>query len=320
ETLRNAIWLLFLETEHLEREIFDDINMPFDCEFLVAKLQDGGGVVLNEVYRLGPTLPLNVCNLGNWSERAGSSWSTTSLYQRRNSLQGLVLKTGTMRVGLSQSSGQNVRGSSQEWNLDWTDRDGAETEVQAAAVGLVWDTNRALAVDFIEPIEQVSGLFKWLQDSSQLLPVRVIHLTTYLAAVVIATSYSVSLLSDIMTKVYKLPFRDFLEFLDDGSYQLGVLHQSAHLSYFNTSNNTMLQTIYQKHIAPYKATLPDSMQEGLELVCTQQRYAAMSYSRVLTSFKNLKCSVQKIPNAYISVIKSLAICKNSPYLGILKHT
>jgi hypothetical protein len=40
-----------------------------------------------------------------------------------------------------------------------------------------------------------------------------------------------------MTKDYKLPFNNFEEFLSDGTYQLGVLAKSAHVSYFKVKSS-----------------------------------------------------------------------------------
>jgi len=40
-----------------------------------------------------------------------------------------------------------------------------------------------------------------------------------------------------MTTKYNLPFNDFEEYLSDGTYQLGVLAGSAHLSYFKANTS-----------------------------------------------------------------------------------
>ena len=61
---------------------------------------------------------------------------------------------------------------------------------------------------------------------------RIFHLTTFITAVLIVTSYSASLVSYVMMTKYTLPFNNFEEFLSDGTYQLGVLAGSAHMSYF----------------------------------------------------------------------------------------
>jgi len=53
-----AIWLLFRDTNTSLEQFFTNINIPFDCQFLVARPQSGRVIVLTEVYRVSPTHPL----------------------------------------------------------------------------------------------------------------------------------------------------------------------------------------------------------------------------------------------------------------------
>jgi hypothetical protein len=100
--------LLFLETDYLLEHFFADIDVPFDCEMLVAQPGDNH-VVLTEVYRVSPSLQLQTCLLGNWTPGGTLSWRTQSLYQRRKTLQGLVLKTGTIEVCVALMSNAHVQ-------------------------------------------------------------------------------------------------------------------------------------------------------------------------------------------------------------------
>ena len=65
--------------------------------------------------------------------------------------------------------------------------------------------------------------------------IRVIHLTTYVTAVVIGVSYSASLISHIMTDAHILPFVDFRGFVADGSYEFGLLANSGYIPFFKVS-------------------------------------------------------------------------------------
>jgi hypothetical protein len=96
--LSHAIWLLFLDTNTSLEEFFTDINIPFDCEFLVAQPEDGDVVTLTEVYRVSPTLPLQTYRFGNWTPGGGLTWSSQGFYQRRNSLQGIGLHVAVSNV------------------------------------------------------------------------------------------------------------------------------------------------------------------------------------------------------------------------------
>jgi hypothetical protein len=53
-----AIWLLFLDTNTSLEQFFTNINIPFDCQFLVARPKSGRVIVLTEVYGVSPTHPL----------------------------------------------------------------------------------------------------------------------------------------------------------------------------------------------------------------------------------------------------------------------
>jgi hypothetical protein len=90
-------WLVFLEDDM--DDFFSDINIPLNCVLLVAR-SEGDRVVLTEVYRIAPALPLQTHTVAEWN-MGNVSWPRYSLYQRRSDLQGLVIKTGTIHVILN---------------------------------------------------------------------------------------------------------------------------------------------------------------------------------------------------------------------------
>ena len=87
-----AIWLLFLVTSTSLEQFFTDINIPFDFQFLVAQPQSDHVVVLTEVYRVSPTLPLQTYRFGNWTAGGGLTWPSQGFYRRRHNLQGHVIR------------------------------------------------------------------------------------------------------------------------------------------------------------------------------------------------------------------------------------
>ena len=93
-----AIWLLFLDTNTSLEQFFTDINIPFDCQFLVAQPQSDHVVVLTEVYRVSPTLPLQTYRFGNWTAGRGLTWPAEDLYRRRNNLQRHTIQTANLNV------------------------------------------------------------------------------------------------------------------------------------------------------------------------------------------------------------------------------
>jgi hypothetical protein len=95
--LSNTVWLAFSESGSLLEKFFTGINIPFDCEFLVAQKTDGC-ITLTEIYSISPALPLQTYRFGNWSPRVGVSWPSLRFYQRRNGLQNIVLRAGVLQA------------------------------------------------------------------------------------------------------------------------------------------------------------------------------------------------------------------------------
>jgi hypothetical protein len=93
-----AIWLLFLDTNTSLEQFFTDINIPFDCQFLVAQPQSDHVVLLTEVYRVSPTLPLQTYRFGNWTAGGGHTWPSQDFYTRRKNLNGLTTQATRLNV------------------------------------------------------------------------------------------------------------------------------------------------------------------------------------------------------------------------------
>jgi hypothetical protein len=94
--LAEAKWLLFL-TEGSVDSFFTDIDVPFNCEFLVAR-STAAGVSLYEVYRVAEGMRLNDVYFGRWSSMSGLVNIQSSIYKRRGDLQGTVITAVTVDV------------------------------------------------------------------------------------------------------------------------------------------------------------------------------------------------------------------------------
>ena len=93
-----AIWLLFMDTNTSLEQFFTNINIPFDCQFLVAQPQSDHVVLLTEVYRVSPTSPLQTYRFGNWTAGGGLTWPSQGLYTRRNNLHGHSIVVTHLKV------------------------------------------------------------------------------------------------------------------------------------------------------------------------------------------------------------------------------
>jgi hypothetical protein len=89
KTLSGARWLLFLNQNFSRIEdFFTNINIPFDCEFVVVHKEYGYQLTLAEVYRVSPSLPLQTRLLRNVDAP-----NNQNIYGRRDNLQGLVVRS-----------------------------------------------------------------------------------------------------------------------------------------------------------------------------------------------------------------------------------
>lgn len=98
--MSKAIWILFLDTKWLLDEFFNDVHIPFDCEFVVVQPAADEVAILTEIYRVGPSFPLQNYPFCTWSAGAGLVCTDMDFYQRRHSLQGLTLKTAFIKVSV----------------------------------------------------------------------------------------------------------------------------------------------------------------------------------------------------------------------------
>lgn len=87
-----------------------------------------------------------------------------------------------------------------------------------------------------------------------------------------------------------------------------------------TVQDPVLHQLYVKHIAPHTDTLPFTHLEGCRRVCSRQKYVYIHFLEFLEKKrKKLKCELTIVPGAFLTVTKSIALRRNSPYLGLFRH-
>ncbi|KAJ9585857.1 hypothetical protein L9F63_020499 [Diploptera punctata] len=97
---RMAEWLVFqYELTPLE-EMFDDLYIPLDSEFLVAQSLQDGVIQIKEIYHIFEKSPLEILYVGTWTPNKGLEWKTSGFYKRRKDLHGLVLKVVVTKTDL----------------------------------------------------------------------------------------------------------------------------------------------------------------------------------------------------------------------------
>lgn len=86
--------LIFYDSLTSLGELFRDIHIPLDSEFLVTQWSRKTEAWITEVYHIDRTLPLQMNQIGNWSSQTGIVWTKKSHIQRRDNLRGTVIKSG----------------------------------------------------------------------------------------------------------------------------------------------------------------------------------------------------------------------------------
>jgi hypothetical protein len=89
--------LVFRENNSPPEDSFGSTDVPFDCEFLIAR-QEHDVISLTEVYRVGIGHPVQTYWFGNYTANGGLTWPKLDFYQRRNNLQGQTLTTAVRAV------------------------------------------------------------------------------------------------------------------------------------------------------------------------------------------------------------------------------
>ncbi|KAJ4449442.1 hypothetical protein ANN_00841 [Periplaneta americana] len=95
---------------------------------------------------------------------------------------------------------------------------------------------RATCPAHLKRLDLMFLIMSGYSTTSQYLSGRLVHLTTYLTAVVLLTSYSASLISSITIGPHGVPFGSFEDFLSDGTYSLAVMANSYAVTYFKLTH------------------------------------------------------------------------------------
>ncbi|PSN42624.1 Ionotropic receptor 113 [Blattella germanica] len=145
---------------------------------------------------------------------------------------------------------------------------------------------------------------------------RMVYFTAYIIAVVVYAAYSAALISFLTEKTATLPFRDLRGLLKDGTYDLGLLRDSAEFNLFSNSNDSVLKEVYEKFLVP-ESSLPETDEEGIYRLCSR-KYAYVSAGLAMSGH-TFPCDVTKLPDVGFPVSLSLAFVKGSPYKGLINY-
>jgi hypothetical protein len=89
---------------------------------------------------------------------------------------------------------------------------------------------------------------------------------------------------------------------------------------WQNAKDPVLKQLYKQFIAPNKDSTPRSSMQGLLRACSDSQYVFIhSLDTFQKNAANLTCQLTPVPHAKVETLKSMAMVKGSPYLGLFRY-
>lgn len=80
-------------------------------------------------------------------------------------------------------------------------------------------------------------------------------------------------------------------------------------------------TLYKERLEPHLSDMPSNVQEGLQRVCRERRYAFMVPKEETTEYlPHLSCEVVYLPEGIFEMKYAFVFNVHSPYIGLIRYT
>ncbi|KAJ9585426.1 hypothetical protein L9F63_002773 [Diploptera punctata] len=145
---------------------------------------------------------------------------------------------------------------------------------------------------------------------------RLVWLTAYVSSVVLVAAYSASLISYLTRERELILFKDLKGLLQDGSFRLGVVNNSAEFDIFEKSKNPLIRKLYNKYLTR-RENVFGSYDAGVEAACSS-RLVFMD-SSLLKQRDLHNCQLTTLPGESFPVTMTYAMAKHSPYRAIINN-
>ncbi|XP_071566397.1 glutamate receptor ionotropic, delta-2-like [Temnothorax nylanderi] len=155
------------------------------------------------------------------------------------------------------------------------------------------------------------GLSEFPSESSM----RLAFLSISVSSIVILAIYSASYISNIVLCMPKLPFSTLEGYIEDGSYKLIVMQNSAEYDDLSHAKDPVFVQMYE---LLEEKLLPLSPTEGFKQLCERNKlafYAAEVFNRDLNI---IPCSVVYIETGRVGNA-ALTLTKGNPYTGLMNY-
>ncbi|XP_011142833.2 glutamate receptor ionotropic, delta-1-like [Harpegnathos saltator] len=155
------------------------------------------------------------------------------------------------------------------------------------------------------------GLSEFPNESSM----RLAFLSIFVSSLIIQAAYSASLISFLTLPMASLPFSTVEGYVDDGSYKLIVIKNSADYDMFYNAKNFILLKMNESMKA--KELLPLIEEDGFKQICEEKKVAFYT-TEVLKNAVHEHCKTVFIETGKSDSI-AMILRKESPYTGILNY-
>ncbi|XP_031787913.1 glutamate receptor [Nasonia vitripennis] len=146
--------------------------------------------------------------------------------------------------------------------------------------------------------------------------IRVINLVVHITGVIILAAYSAALISFLAVKVFVMPFTSMEGLLEDGSYKLGVIRDSSDYNIFQNSSDRILQRMFEE-IMDEVENLPRNYLEGLNFVCSKDKYAFMTTDNMFSILEHQVPCILEPLDVIMQTTMGMAVPSRSPFRGII---
>ncbi|CAK9807402.1 Probable glutamate receptor [Anthophora quadrimaculata] len=147
-------------------------------------------------------------------------------------------------------------------------------------------------------------------------PIRLVHLSVHLTAVVVLAAYSAALISYLAVKTFAMPFTTMEGLLEDSTYRFAVVDESADYSFFQNTSDRVLAVMFEELLASEK-DLPVNYFDGLKRVCRENKYAFMTLDNMASVLQGkLDCALEPL-DVMMQTTIAMAVPADSPYRGII---
>nr|CAD7411939.1 unnamed protein product [Timema cristinae] len=343
-SISGPIWLLMMESFTTIPTFFNQIYVPFDCEFLVAQCNDNGMVQLTEVYHIANGSPLHQSYYGTWDYYRGLVTSTgLSIYSRRNNLFGLPSICVTNKNWPMNELVRGVDGKmhsigflGQTWEL-LALRANLSVVYTQPEEGEMWgkernDGNWTGMIGMLQRHEAEVAISTFAMSKRRL---NVISYTTpifrscpclWIALLATVMVFGVYVYILQCLSAHYRGVESVWSFTDSQLWVFGTLcgqDQSPAIERDISKGDAkygILNAVYRRHIARDSKSIAPSIFKGLLQACTLDKYVFLTPAYLAKAIiPRLPCKLVAVSECIMKTNIAMAVTATSPYHGLFEY-